>query len=288
MSDKMKELMVRALSGAFLVAVIVGTLYASPVAFAVVAFVILMFGMKEFYALAGAQGAQPMKILGTTVGIMIFVLAFFSFMASVGHPVAGLALRYVLVAVPAALVWELTRKSKTPAADIGVTLLGVIYVAMPMSLILFLPVLATGQEWNPTVILFIILTVFANDVFAYLAGMTMNSLTHGRTHKMFERISPKKTWEGFAGGIAGAMAMGWAASSVLPVDRWCWLGLSAVIAVAAVAGDLVESMFKRAAGVKDAGRAIPGHGGFLDRFDALLLAVDFAVIYLILSGGAAA
>ena len=286
MTDKMKELAVRAISGAVLVAVIVGTLYASPTAFAAVAFVILVCGMKEFYSLAEAQGTQPMKILGMTIGIMMFVFAFAAFSTSIESSTAAVALRYVIVALPAALVCELTRKSKTPAADIGVTILGTVYVALPMSLILFLPSLATGEEWNPTVILFIILTVFANDIFAYLVGMTANALTGGRTHKMFERISPKKTWEGFAGGIAGALVMGWIAASVLPVGTAVWLGLSVVVAVAAVAGDLVESMFKRAAGVKDSGHAIPGHGGFLDRFDALLLAVDFAVIYLILTGQA--
>lgn len=284
MTDKMKELAVRTASGAVLVAVIVGTLYASPAAFAAVAFVIMVGGMWEFYSLAAAQGAQPMRFLGLSLGIAIFGVALrlmtiteFNFIMVAAIP----SLLFALLALPTMFVLRLFRAGGNPSADIGTTLTGVCYVAMPMSLILLLPRMVTG-EWNPTVILFIILTVFANDVFAYLAGMTANALTGGRTHKMFERISPKKTWEGFAGGIAGALVTGLIASAVLPVDMWGWLGLSAVVAVAAVAGDLVESMFKRAAGVKDSGRAIPGHGGFLDRFDALLLAVDAAVIYLIL------
>lgn len=283
MSDKMKELTVRAISGAVLVAVIVGTLYASPVAFAAVAFVIMVCGMKEFYSLAEAQGAQPMKYMGISLGIAIFCVALklmsvteFNFILAAALP----SLLYIMLALPAMFALRLFRTGGNPAADLGTTLLGPAYVAVPMSLILLLPRMVTGA-WNPTVILFIILTVFANDVFAYLFGMTANALTGGRTHKMFERISPKKTWEGFAGGVIGALITGLIGASVLPVDVWGWLGLSAVVAVAAVAGDLVESMFKRAAGVKDSGRAIPGHGGFLDRFDALLLAVDAAVIYLI-------
>ena len=284
MTDKMKELMVRTASGAVLVAVIVGTLYASPAAFAAVAFVIMVCGMWEFYSLAEAQGAQPMKYIGISLGIAMFCTALklmsvteFSFILVAAVP----SLLYAMMAVPAMFVLRLFRPGGNPSADIGTTLAGAAYVAMPMSLILLLPRMVTGV-WNPTVVLFIILTVFANDVFAYLAGMTANALTGGRTHKMFERISPKKTWEGFAGGIAGALAMGLIAAAVLPVNVWGWLGLSVVAAVAAVAGDLVESMFKRAAGVKDSGRAIPGHGGFLDRFDALLLAVDAAMIYLII------
>ena len=284
MTDKMKELVVRTISGGILVAVIVGALYASATAFAAVAFVIMVGGMWEFYSLATAQGARPMKFIGLSLGIAIFLTALklmtiteFSFIAAAAIP----TFLYALLVLPAMFVLQLVRKGGNPSADIGATLTGVVYVAMPMSLILLLPRLVTGV-WNPTVVLFIILTVFANDVFAYLAGMAANALTGGRTHKMLERISPKKTWEGFAGGIAGAIAMGWAASAVLPVNVWGWLGLSVVVAVAAVAGDLVESMFKRAAGVKDSGRAIPGHGGFLDRFDALLLAVDAAVIYLII------
>ena len=282
MTDKMKELTVRTLSGAVLVAVIVGTLYASPVAFAAVAFVIMVCGMKEFYSLAEAQGAQPMKVMGLTLGIAMFAFALGILIDSPAGTAVRMSFRYIMLVLPATLVCRLFRTGGNPASDIGATILGAVYVALPMSLIMFLPSLATGETWNPAVILFIILTVFANDIFAYLFGMAANALTGGRTHKMFERISPKKTWEGFAGGIVGALAMGLAATSVLPVNRAAWLGLSAVVAVAAVAGDLVESMFKRAAGVKDSGRAIPGHGGFLDRFDALLLAVDFAVIYLIM------
>ena len=100
-------------------------------------------------------------------------------------------------------------------------------------------------------------------------------------HRMFERLSPKKSWEGFFGGLAGAVAMGYVAARVLDADVWAWLGLALVAAATGVLGDLVESMFKRAAGVKDSGNLIPGHGGVLDRFDALLLSAPFVFVYML-------
>ena len=117
--------------------------------------------------------------------------------------------------------------------------------------------------------------IWANDVFAYLVGMTF-----GR-HRLCERLSPKKSWEGFFGGLAGAVAMGYAAARVLDADVWAWLGLALVAAATGVLGDLVESMFKRAAGVKDSGTLIPGHGGVLDRFDAMLLSAPFVFVYML-------
>ena len=118
--------------------------------------------------------------------------------------------------------------------------------------------------------------IWANDVCAYLIGMTL-----GR-HPLCERLSPKKTREGFLGGLAGAVGTGLAAARFLDADPWHWAGLALVAAVAGVLGDLVESLFKRSAGVKDSGGAIPGHGGVLDRFDALLLAAPFVFVYMVL------
>lgn len=284
MNDKMKNLLLRTFTGAILVGVIFGTLFWSPAAFAVLVAVILVGGMWEFYSLTEKQGARPQRILGITAGAALLTVSLCIF--NIECPVSAVlvdalpfALRYLLAVLPAMLIFELFRGLSNPAANLGATVLGVVYVALPMSLIMFIPLLAVG-EWEPLALLFVIFTVFANDVFAYLVGMTANAVTGGRTHKFFERISPKKTWEGFIGGVAGAVAMGVAASHVLGTDVAVWTGLAVVTALASVAGDLVESMFKRAAGVKDSGRAIPGHGGFLDRFDALLLAVTFVFVYL--------
>jgi len=282
MNDKMKNLFLRAVTGAILVAVIFGCLFLSPAAFAALAFVILAGGMWEFYALAGRCGVEPLRFLGLTAGMALFAASLGVFRVANGADAAPLicvSALYLLLVLPSMFVFSLFRGSKNPFADLGATMLGIVYVALPMSLVMFIPLFAVG-EWNPLVLLFVISTVFANDVCAYLVGMAANALTGGRTHKLFERISPKKTWEGFAGGIAGAVAMGLSAAWVLETDAAVWMGLSAVIALASVAGDLAESMFKRAAGVKDSGRAIPGHGGFLDRFDALLFASVFSFVYL--------
>jgi len=100
-------------------------------------------------------------------------------------------------------------------------------------------------------------------------------------HRLCERLSPKKSWEGFFGGIAGAVVMGIVAARMLDGNMWVWAGLALVAAVSGVLGDLVESMFKRAAGVKDSGRLIPGHGGVLDRFDAMLLSAPFVFVYML-------
>ncbi|MBO7331754.1 MAG: phosphatidate cytidylyltransferase, partial [Alistipes sp.] len=101
-------------------------------------------------------------------------------------------------------------------------------------------------------------------------------------HRLFERISPKKSWEGFFGGLLGAMAMGFVAAKVLDANVALWIGLALIAAITGVFGDLVESLLKRSVDVKDSGSFIPGHGGWLDRFDALIFSVPFAFIYLVI------
>ena len=135
----------------------------------------------------------------------------------------------------------------------------------------------TPEAWNPMVFLCYLFLVWGNDVFAYLFGITL-----GR-HKMCPRLSPKKSWEGFFGGVAGSLAMGALGAYVTEGSYIVWIGLALVVSLSSVVGDLVESMFKRDAGVKDSGNIMPGHGGILDRFDAFILAAPFAFLYLLLA-----
>ena len=268
---KMKNLMVRTLSGLVLVAVFVGAVLGSQWSFGALLLLILVGGQTEFYKLARETGLSPQRWMGLAVGVLLFALNFIVFrqFSRAVTDEAGGAVLYLLLYIglllPTLFVCELFRRSATPLANLGATLLGVLYVAVPLSLLLYVPVLAGDGVWRPETVLCYIFIIWANDVFAYLVGMTF-----GR-HRLCERLSPKKSWEGFFGGLAGAVATGLAAAYALDANYWVWGGLALVASLSGVAGDLVESMFKREAGVKDSGQVIPGHGGVLDRFDALLL-----------------
>lgn len=278
MTDKMKNLAVRTLSGIVLAAVVLGAVVWSPWSFGALLLLLLVGGMHEFYALAEARGDRPQRLIGMVTGAVLFAANFAFLSGSAGaagglRPLLAAGMAFLLLLLPLMLVCELYRRGENPAANVGVTLLGICYVALPLTLMAYIPFVGR-YAWNPWTMLFFVFIIWANDVFAYLVGMAF-----GR-HRLFERLSPKKSWEGFFGGVAGALVMGYVASRCMGEAWWVWIGLALVAAVTGVLGDLVESMFKRAAGVKDSGTIIPGHGGILDRFDAMLLAAPFVVVYL--------
>lgn len=278
MSDKLKNLIVRAASGAVMLAVVLGAA-TGIYTYALLLLLITSVGMWEFYKMASAAGCKPQIAVGMVAGIVLYLSSFFLFegMARGANPDVDMAFGgyiYALALFGVSFVVEIFRVSETPLRNIGATILGVIYVALPMSLLLFIPLMLSGGKWNGWFFLFFLFIVWANDVFAYLVGITL-----GR-HRLCERISPKKSWEGFVGGVVGAIGMGLLGAWLLGGNYILWLGLAAVVAITAVLGDLAESMFKREAGIKDSGNFIPGHGGMLDRFDALLLASTFAFVYL--------
>ena len=284
MNDKLKNFIVRTLSGAVMLAVVLGAILASEWSFIALMAVITLGGIWEFYNFAQKAGYQPMKLLGLFGGMMIFAIAISLFVLfatkdstndSLFAIIFGMAIITLLLLVPLMFICELYRKSPTPIANIGSTLMGMLYVALPLSLLILIPALLGNGVWNPWIVIFYIFIIWANDVFAYLFGITL-----GR-HRLFERISPKKSWEGFFGGLLGAMAMGYVASLVLEADAMTWIGLALVAAIAGVFGDLVESLFKRSLNLKDSGNFIPGHGGWLDRFDALIFSAPFAFVYVI-------
>ncbi len=280
MNDKLKNLIVRTLSGAVMLALLLAATLYSFWSFAALMLLVVVGAMWEFYRLADADGAAPLRWMGILFGVAVF---------ATGVVIAGVwgdlsivlveALTPMIFLVPVMpaliLIAGLLCGQENPLRSAAATLMGPLYVALPMALLLFIPMLLT-RTWSPWSVLCFIFIIWANDVFAYLVGITL-----GR-HKMCPSISPKKSWEGFFGGLVGAVLFGYAAARLLDSDPLMWCGMALVAAVAGVAGDLIESQFKRKAGVKDSGTLIPGHGGLLDRFDALLLATPLACVYLVI------
>ncbi len=259
-----------------MLALLLGATLTSVGTFLVLLLTILVAGMWEFYHLARLGGARPQRLLGLMMGVLLFVFAivFFSQMAG---PVDSLYFLPFILVIPFLMcIVELFSEGGDLVKNVGASLLGVGYVALPLSLLIGIPLLLNDLEWEPWALLWFIFIIWANDVFAYLFGITL-----GR-HKMCPSISPKKSWEGFAGGILGAVVAGYVASQLLGQDPMMWCGLALVAAPMGVLGDLIESQLKRKVGVKDSGNLIPGHGGLLDRFDALLVATPFAFLYLVI------
>lgn len=232
--------------------------------------------LVEFYNLVGLDGLAPQKAYGTALGLLIFCL---SFLIEGRVPIAGhvLSTEYYLLIFPlicCIYMIKLYKKfERKPFTNIAYTLLGLFYVAMPFVL-LNVMVFENGQ-YNFEVLLGSLLILWATDTGAYFAG------TRFGKRKLFERISPKKSWEGFVGGAALAMVFTWGSSvyltSLSPVK---WLVVGVLIVVGGTFGDLIESLLKRSIEIKDSGNSLPGHGGFLDRFDGLLISIPFIAPFL--------
>ena len=282
MSDKLKNFIVRTISGAVLLLVILGAMLVGYYGYLALLLLITIGGVWEFYSLSKAKGYEPQRGLGIFLSLLIYLTGLTLGLEVVRDEgslfVASLlSLCFVVLFVGVVFFAEVFRNRTTPIANVATTLTGAFYVALPMALMAIMPLLLTDfSGWKALYFLFYLFLVWGNDVFAYLAGVTM-----GR-HKMCERLSPKKSWEGFVGGVAGSLAVGALAAYCLDESYAMWMDLALIVSLSSVVGDLVESMFKRDAGVKDSGNLIPGHGGILDRFDAFILSAPFAFIYLII------
>jgi phosphatidate cytidylyltransferase len=216
--------------------------------------------------------------LGTIIGLVVFSLSFFIEQQTISH-------RYYFLIFPmVAVVYLIKLYKKTehkPFTNIAFTFLGVFYVAMPFALLnhaVFNETTSNGNvesHYNYEIILGCLLILWASDTGAYFAGTLFGK------HKLFERISPKKSWEGFWGGAALAIVITYVLTlffhSLTLVD---WMIISLIIIIGGTFGDLVESLLKRSIEIKDSGDSLPGHGGFLDRFDGLLISAPFIVAYL--------
>lgn len=257
------------MAGAALGVIVVGAALLSPWALAVVAAAVVVVGLDELFRMASSrEGVRPMGTLSMCIGVALVA-------ESVLEP-SPVVLLTLLLFVPLLFVVELSRGSQRALENMAITTFGLLYTAVPMALMMMVGFV--GREWEPARVLAIIFIVWVNDIFAYLVGCSIGK------HKMCPSISPKKSWEGLFGGVLFAVAFAMAVGYMMEGNIYAWGGLGAVVALAGVAGDLVESMIKREYDVKDSGNVIPGHGGILDRFDALLMAMPFAYVYMMIFG----
>lgn len=213
---------------------------------------------------------MPIRLLGISIGGLLFL---FTFLIEDGI----LPTHYYMALFPLAsfvFLIKLYKKDDVhPFINIALFYLGILYVALPFALINIL--IFPDGVYSYAVLLGLLILTWANDIGAYFAGILF-----GKT-KLFERISPKKSWEGSIGGATLAIISAWVISRYFDgLNRVEWIIVALIIVIAGTYGDLVESHFKRTMQIKDSGSSIPGHGGFLDRFDSLLLAVPFVVVFL--------
>ncbi len=271
----------RTLTGAWIVIFVMGGFWLHPLSFFLTGLLILIGTQYEYYLMIRNIGVRPQMVPGIITGTTAYTLS--TLIASGVIP-----RKSFLVLIPMMLlimVIELYRKQDKPFDSLAHTFFSVLYTAVPFSMFPFAAFSRTGLNsilphaniiFSPGIIIGFFILIWANDTGAYLTGMSF-----GR-HKLMERISPKKTWEGFIGGIIIASLVAWFLSDWLGVvDKIHWVIISLIISVAGTYGDLVESMLKRSIGVKDSGTIMPGHGGFLDRFDSAI--ISFPLVYLFIS-----
>ncbi len=267
----------RAVTGVLFVIVLVGCILYSPLSFGILFTIISALSVHEFAQLVNRSGEVSINKTITALGGAYLFLALMSFCTqqSVGAriflPYLGLLL-YMMIT-------ELYLKKKNPTGNWAYSMLSQLYVALPFAL---LNVLAfqystetSSVTYNPILPLSIFVFIWLSDTGAYCTGSLI-----GR-HRLFERISPKKSWEGSISGgifsIASSFVFAYFFSFML---WWQWVGLAIVVVIFGTWGDLTESLMKRQLGIKDSGNILPGHGGMLDRFDSALMAIPAAVVYL--------
>jgi phosphatidate cytidylyltransferase len=277
----MNNFWARTITGLSMVFVLLFSLWFNQWLFAGIFLVISVLGTWEFYRLFTSENIRPQQVYGTVCGCILYLLAILVlFSGREQHSV----LWYYLPVIAAMLMFflsfiiEIYRNNARPLENIAITATGVLYVALPMILLNFL-----NSPWSvrflgfPAYLLGYFIFTWFYDTGAYLYGKPFGK------HKFFERISPKKTWEGT---IAGSVVTGVTAiifSYLIPgINLIDWLVLALLVVVFGSFGDLAESLIKRSLHIKDSGNILPGHGGILDRFDTFFISAPFVFLYFLL------
>ncbi|MCK4663554.1 MAG: phosphatidate cytidylyltransferase [Bacteroidales bacterium] len=269
----MKNLFIRTITGLFFVSIIIGSIAFSKYGFLGIMLIIIVLGLWEFYNLSYKTLAKPQIYYGIIIGTALFIS---NYLVSINNIDQKIFIFFIPL-ITLIFLSELYRDSKRPFNNIAFTILGLIYIAFPIALFnyfVFSYKILTVC-YNPNILLGFFLLLWANDTGAYIVGVSIGK------HRLFVRISPKKSWEGFFGGAIASLGIAYLLSKyyteLILID---WLIISIIIVIMATLGDLVESIFKRSINIKDSGRILPGHGGILDRFDGVFLSSPIVFVYL--------
>lgn len=265
----MSNLVQRTITGIIFLVVVIGAIVFNKISFFILFELIIIGAMYEFYTLVQKKNFRPQKIYGIVIGAIVFAANYFYINNYIG---AEIFLVIIPVVMSIFLV-ELYRKSEYVFVNIGFTLLGIIYIAVPFSFasnIVFI-----NGDYNFQLLLGFLFLIWSFDTLAYVFGVSFGK------HRLFERISPKKSWEGFIGGLISNIGMAYVLSLLFKdLTFFQWGALSILVSVFGTYGDLVESSFKRNIDEKDSGSLLPGHGGVLDRFDAVIFTLPLFYVYL--------
>ena len=269
----MKNLITRSITGLVFVFIILGSLLLGKISYAILFAGIIVGALIEFYSFFKNGVYKLNHINGYAIGIILF---FVSYLVAANI----ISQQWIFSLLPLLLlifVFELYSSNPNPIENIGISFFSIVYLVVPISLINFLvfPSFEDSTHYTPDLLIAVLVIIWIYDSAAYLVGVNL-----GR-HRLFERISPKKSWEGAIGGTIVAIGSSYLISFFIPeISLIHWLVLSVLIVVSATFGDLTESLIKRTVGVKDSSNLFPGHGGILDRFDSLLFSVPVVVLYL--------
>jgi len=271
----MKNIVTRGISGSIYMVIIAFAILFSAYTYALLFAVVTGACLWEFYGLLEKKGEAVIdKPMATFGGVYLFVSGFLWF--SEDLPLKYIVLWFIIMLY--LFIRELYTKDDRAVRTIAYTFFAQIYIALPFMFLsrLGFPREITGLvHYDPTLIMAFFALIWASDTGAYLVGSAFGK------HRLFERISPKKSWEGFFGGLFLAIGIAIAIFYLFPTElnMLQWTGFALTTVIFGTFGDLVESMIKRSLAIKDSGNIIPGHGGMLDRFDSSILAAPAIVIY---------
>ncbi len=267
----MNNFIKRILSGIIFITVLIFSISYSKISFLTTFFILMILCLYEFSKMIDLKSVFPYTLA--------FLAYLFGNILNVEDVPSKMIFKYVGVTLFLTLfcsfAWVLLAKKEEIVSHLGKIFLSLIYIVVPFILMAQIPFLNNDFEYARTTILGVFLLIWSNDTFAYLIGKNF-----GKT-KLLKRISPNKTIEGFIGGFISCIIASIIIAQYFTIlSLTQWIVISILISIFGVLGDLIESMFKRQAGIKDSSNLIPGHGGFLDRFDSVIFAAPFIFIYL--------
>jgi len=266
------NLLKRALSALVFVIVLLGGILINEYLYVVVFTLITVIAQAESYHLFEKTGNRPQKYYGIFVGLITFLLTFFVARGNI-PPTSYFIAIFMIIFL---FIFEIYQNREDHFISIAFTIFGIVYVVIPLSTLNFIAFAGINEGiYTYEYLLAFFIILWLNDTGAYLIGSKF-----GKT-KLFERISPKKTWEGTIGGAIFAFIAAYVISLYFKgLSMPEWIIFAVITVVFGVYGDLVESWLKRRAGIKDSGTIMPGHGGLLDRFDSTFFAAPMIFLYL--------